>query len=82
MNECLFNTSSNNCCAYCKYHNCSVTVKQMRAKNCLGKQCRHLVKNENHQYWKQRAVTKQRRKSRKQSIDNYVNSIYGGIKNE
>ena len=79
MNECLFHTSSSNCCAYCKYHTCSVTVKQMRAKNCLQKQCRHLIKNEDHQFWKQREVVKKRRKDRKEAINNYVNSIYGGM---
>ena len=27
MNECLFNSYSNNCCAYCKLHNCGMTAK-------------------------------------------------------
>ena len=80
MKECLFNTYSNNCCAYCKLHNCSMTVKQMKAKGCLQKQCWHLVKNEKHQYWRQRESVKQKRKERKQMINNYVMSIqYGGI---
>lgn len=78
MKECLFNTFSDNCCAHCKYHNCSITVRQMRAKDCLRKQCKHLVKNEAHPYWKQREITKQRRKNRKKQIDAYVNNFHGG----
>lgn len=72
METCLFNTCSNNVVAYCKYHHCGMTVKQMKCKNCLGKQCRHLVKNDEHQYWRQRELVKQKRKNRKQSINAYV----------
>jgi hypothetical protein len=56
-----------------------MTVKQMKAKGCLQKQCWHLVKNEEHQYWRQRDAVKQKRKDRKQAIDDYVNSVGGGI---
>lgn len=75
MKECLFNTRSDNVAAYCKYHRCGMTVKQMRCKNCLGKQCRHLVKNDEHPYWRQREVVKQRRKDRKKAIDELVACI-------
>ena len=78
MKECLFNTHSNNCCAYCKLHRCSMTVKQMKAKNCLQKQCWHLVKNEGHQYWKQREAVKQKRKERKDMINIYVANVQQG----
>ena len=70
--ECLFHTESKNVAAYCKYHKCGMTVKQMKCKNCLGKQCHYLVKNENHDYWRQRAKTKQLRKDRKIAINEYV----------
>ena len=73
--KCLYGTQSENIVAYCRYHKCGVTVHQMRTKNCLGKQCRDLEKNENHQYWHQREATKKRRKERKDRIDNYVNNI-------
>lgn len=76
--ECLFNSQSNNCCGYCKYHHCSMTVKQMRAKNCLQKECRHLVKNESHAYWKQREVVKQKKKAKKQMFNDYIMS-FGGM---
>lgn len=75
MKACLFNTCSDNVAAYCKYHRCYMTVKQMRCKNCLGKQCHYLVKNEDHQYWKQREVTKQKRKDRKRAINEYVSQF-------
>ena len=80
MQECLFNSYSNNCCAYCRHHRCSMTVKQMKAKGCLQKQCWYLVKNEQHAYWRQREVTKQKRKDRKEMINMYVANIqHGGI---
>ena len=72
MKECLFNTHSDNVAAYCRYHKCNMTVKQMRCKNCLGKNCWYLVKNENHQYWRQREVMKQKRKDRKKMINEYA----------
>lgn len=78
MKECLFNTYSNNCCAYCKLHHCSMTVKQMKAKGCLQKQCWHLIKNEEHQYWRQREATKQKRKERKDMINIYVANVQQG----
>lgn len=75
MEACLFNTCSNNIAAYCKHHHCGMTVKQMKCKNCLGKNCWYLYKNENHPYWKQREIMKQKRRDRKISIDKYVKSI-------
>ena len=69
MQKTLFNGYSNNCCAYCKLHKCAMTVKQMKAKECLNKQCYHLIKNEEHQIWKQRARTKALRKERKMAIE-------------
>jgi hypothetical protein len=52
-----------------------MTVKQMKAKGCLQKQCWHLIKNEQHAYWRQREVTKQKRKDKKQMINMYVENI-------
>lgn len=79
MEVCLFNTQSDNIAAYCKHHHCGVTVKQMRTKNCLGKQCNYLIKNEQHQYWRQREIIKQRRKDRKQTTISYINNIKGAV---
>jgi len=47
----------------------------MKTKNCLGKQCLHLQKNEAHQYWHQRDVLKQKKKQKKMDLENYVNNI-------
>ena len=68
MQKTLFNGHSNNCCAYCKLYQCAMTVKQMKAKECLNKHFYHLVKNEEHQIWKQRARAKALRKERKMAI--------------
>ena len=65
MQETLYHCYSDNCCAFCRLHQCGVTVKQMRKKECLQKQCHHLQKKEEHPYWDQRARMKQRRKDRK-----------------
>ena len=78
MKECLFHTFSDNWCAYCKFHSAGITVKQMRAKQCLKKQCNSLVRNQTHPYWKQRDAMKQKRKDRKQFINEYVKSVTGG----
>lgn len=61
----MFNSQSDNWCAYCKYHNCAMTYKQVRIKECLQKQCWHLTKREEHQVWRQRELVKQKRKARK-----------------
>lgn len=70
----LFGCESENCAAYCRLHECCMTVRQIRQRNCLQKQCWHLEKNEDHDWWRQRAVTKQKRIERK-------NRFNGGIQN-
>ena len=79
MKECLYGTCSDNVAAYCKLHGRCMTVKQMRCKNCLQKECWHLEKNEDHPYWKQREIMKQKRKARKQAINEYVSAFHGGV---
>lgn len=78
MATCLYNTYSNNVAGHCTHHHCDMTVKQIKGKNCLGKNCWYLRKNENHDWWRQRAVMKQKRKDRKEFINNYVNHFSGG----
>lgn len=75
MKECIFNAQSNNVVGYCRYHCGYMTVKQMRCKNCLSKQCRHLVKNEEHNFWKQRERLKQKKKAKKQMFNDYIESF-------
>ena len=55
----------NRVCGYCRHHHCYLTVKQVRQHECLQKQCWHLYKNENHDWWRQREVIKQKRKAKK-----------------
>lgn len=45
--------SLSSCCGYCKRKGKYLTVKQMRKKECLGKQCPYLDKLP-HTFWKQR----------------------------
>lgn len=47
-----------NVAAYCKYHHKHLTVKQIKQKGCLGKQCKCLSKLEHH-YWEIRKKRKQ-----------------------
>lgn len=51
--------------AFCSHHRCYLTVKQVKQHECLRKQCWHLKRNEEHDWWRQREVIKQRRKSKK-----------------
>lgn len=71
MKACLYGTCSDNVAGYCRYHKCGLTPKQIKCKNCLGKQCYYLVKNTEHDWWRQRDLVKQKRKARKQAIDAY-----------
>ena len=71
MEMCMFNTQSNNVAGYCKHHHCGMTVKQIKCKNCLQKQCWYLVKNEQHSWWAQRSDIKQKRKARKEKLYSY-----------
>lgn len=72
MQTCLFNGHSDNVAAYCRHHSCGLTVKQIKHKNCLGKECWYLVKNEDHDWWRQREQTKQKRKERKATLSQYA----------
>lgn len=60
---CLYGTESNNVCAYCRKHKKGMTVRQVKAKQCLKKQCWYLQKYEQHSWWEQRALAKARKKA-------------------
>lgn len=66
MKRCMFNTQSSNVAGYCRHHNKHMTVKQIKCLNCLQKQCWHLERNEEHRWWEQRELTKERRKARRE----------------
>ena len=61
MTKTIYGGTPKNPAAYCALHDGSLTVKEIKRKNCLGKQCRHLQKNEEHEYWHQRERMKQRK---------------------
>jgi hypothetical protein len=61
----LNNTYARSPCAYCKLHHCSLTVKQVKQRACLGKQCHHLSKYHTHEWWAQREALKAKKKQNK-----------------
>lgn len=63
--NCLYGTESDNVCAYCRRHQKGLTVRQVRKKECLKKNRWYLVKYEQHEWWNQRRLTKERRKANK-----------------
>ena len=75
---CLFNTVSNKAIAYCRYHKCGITEKQIECKNCCEKQCYYLVKYEDKNYWRKKNAKKQQRKAKKQAMNDYLNKVMGG----
>lgn len=72
----LYSGTPKNPPAYCKHHRCYITVAEMKRHECLQKQCSCMIRFEQHPYWKQREVMKQKRKSRKEAID----AMIGGNK--
>lgn len=62
----------NRACAFCRHHRCYLTVKQVRQHECLQKQCYYLQKNEEHSWWRQREIMKQKRKARKERGNLYA----------
>ena len=66
--ETLYNTYARNPCAYCKKKQCSLTVRQVKTKECLKKNCWYLVKYPNHEWWKQREILKAKKKANKKVL--------------
>lgn len=55
-------------CGYCHHHKKYLTVKMVKAHECLSKQCNALQKYEHHEWWHQRELQKQRKKQKRQAI--------------
>ena len=68
MQKTLYGCISDNCCAYCRLHHCAITVKQMKKKECLKKQCFHLRKNLDHPIWEQRERIKEKKREKKRAM--------------
>lgn len=52
-------------CGWCRYHDCCVSVKQLKEKQCLSKHCHYLVKYD-HPWWDQREREKTKKKLNRQ----------------
>ena len=65
--ETLNNTYAKKPCAYCKLKDVSLTVKQVKEKECLKKQCWHLKKYK-HEWWIQREAIKKKKKEKKKAL--------------
>lgn len=61
----IFGNEAKNPVAYCTLHHGALTTKQMKLKGCLCKQCWHLRKNEEHEYWRQREIKKAKKKGKR-----------------
>lgn len=53
---------------WCCLHRFTLSVKQMKRKRCLVKDCRHFRKKKEHDYWKAKERAKQARKERKNNV--------------
>lgn len=60
--------SRNRAVGYCHFHKAALTVKTMKCKECLKKQCDAFKKYEEHDFWRQHEQKKALRKTRKQMI--------------
>lgn len=69
--ETLYCGDSNNCAGYCKRHHVGLTVKQLKQRECLKKQCRHFERKEDHMYWTQRAAVKRKKKEKRNMMNEW-----------
>ena len=60
--------SRNRAVGYCHFHKAALTVKTMKCKECLKKQCDAFKKYEEHDFWRQHEQKKALRKTRKHMI--------------
>lgn len=62
----LYNTqiSERRVVGYCHKHHCYASATQIRQKECLKKQCTYLERYE-HEFWRQRELTKMKRKNKR-----------------
>lgn len=74
---CLYNTESYfcRCVGYCTFHKAYLTAKQLKIKNCLGKQCDALIRQTGHPFWIERELQKLDKKLRKQEAATKLNGI-------
>lgn len=77
MMQSLYNTeiSEKRVVGYCQRHHCYLSSTQLKRKECLKKQCSHLEKQE-HEFWRQREIAKERRQLRKAAMKRKVNELW------
>lgn len=64
----LYNGESAKCAAFCRRHNCGLTVKQIKGRQCLSKGCWYFQKYESHLWWREREAKKRKKKERKAAL--------------
>ncbi|MDD7460450.1 MAG: exonuclease domain-containing protein [Spirochaetales bacterium] len=74
---CLFNTESyfSRCVGFCDFHKAYLTTKQLKTKNCLGKQCNALIRQNSHPFWLERSLHKLDKRLKKEEAAAKLNSI-------
>ena len=60
--------AKNRAVGYCHFHKAALTVKTLKCKECLKKQCDAMERYGEHDFWRQHEQKKSLRKIRKQSI--------------
>ncbi|MCQ2576694.1 MAG: hypothetical protein MJ162_08100, partial [Treponema sp.] len=75
--KCLYSTETyfSRCVGFCSFHNAYLTTKQLKTKNCLGKNCNALIRQNGHPFWIERSLHKVNRKSRKEEVTAKLNSV-------
>ncbi|MCQ2595203.1 MAG: exonuclease domain-containing protein [Treponemataceae bacterium] len=74
---CLYNTETyfSRCVGFCDFHKVYLTAKQLKTKNCLGKQCNALIRQPGHPFWLERSLHKLDSKLKKEEIEAKINSV-------
>ena len=49
---------------YCQCHCVFLTTKQLKSRECLRKNCSHLYRIETHEYWEERRLRKEHKKTK------------------
>lgn len=75
--SCLYNTETYfcRCVGFCDFHKAYLTTKQLKTKNCLGKQCNALIRQNGHPFWLERSLHKLDSKLKKEEAAAKLNSI-------
>lgn len=61
---------------YCRHHKATLSARQLKNKQCLGKNCHHLEKYKTHPFWKARV--KKNREKKQKKLNNSITVIPSG----